>query len=105
MEKTDKLALELPGMGFSIYSYTELFNSQAVYIEDVYVIPKLRKTGLASTMADTIYKEAKKLGCEYALGSVQADTNGATKSLKVLLSHGMKLLKCENELIWFYKDI
>jgi len=104
-EKTDKKVLEMPGLGFSTYSYTELFNSDAVYIEDVYVIPKLRRTRLASTMANEIYKKAKELGCEYALGSVQVDTKDATESLKVLIAHGMKLLKCEDQLIWFYKEI
>ena len=104
-EKTDKKILEIKDEGFAVYEYTTLDGKPAVYIEDIYIIPKLRQTRLASKMSDIIYAEAKELGCTIALGSVHTNIKGATTSMKVLLAHGMKLLKSDNELIWFYKEI
>ena len=104
-EKTNKKVLEIADKGFATYEYTTIGEDKAVYIEDIYVIPELRETGLASEIANKIYAEAKELGCTYAVGSVNTNIEGTTVSMKVLMSHGMEFLKIDNELIWFYKGI
>jgi len=104
-EKTGKDSLEIKDKGFITYSYTNLGKDKAVYIEDIYIIPKLRKTGIMLEMIQRIYKESKDKGCVVALGSVQIETNNPEISVRLLLDHGMKILKNENQKIWFWKEL
>lgn len=91
--------------GFATYKYLDLGNEKAVYIEDIYVLPEYRNQDIASRMSEMVQDEAKMDGCKYLLGTVCPSSNNATASLKVLLAHGMTLLKSENDLIWMYKEI
>ena len=91
--------------GFATYKYLTLDGHPAVYIEDIYVLPQHRNEDHASAMSQSIQNLAKERGCQYLLGTVCPEAKGSTASLKVLLSHGMQLLKSENNLIWFYLEM
>jgi GNAT superfamily N-acetyltransferase len=91
--------------GFATYKYMNLGEYKAVYIEDIYVAPEYRNENVASKMSSIIRDIAKQEGCKYMLGTVCPSSNGSTDSLRVLLAHGMTLLKSEDNLIWFYKDL
>jgi len=104
-EKTDKQILEIKDQGFITYSYTTLGDDKAVYVEDIYIVPELRKTKLMLKMIREIYSEAKEKGCSVALGSVQLNTKKPETSIRLLLDHGMKVLRNENQKIWFFKEI
>lgn len=88
--------------GFAIYSWTQ---DGGCYIEDIYVKPDKRKSGLAREMADQIKIIAKERECKFILGSVLCGANGDTDSLKVLLSYGMKLWEVHGNLIIFGQEI
>lgn len=75
------------------------------YIVDIYVRPEKRKTGKAASFADTITDIARKVGCTYLSGSVDARTNGATESLWVLLRYGFHVVGVAENLIWFRKEL
>ena len=88
--------------GFATY----IIANEEVYIEDIYIVPAKRNTGLAAKMADEIAEIAKAKGCTVLVGSVAPQANGATDSLKVLLGYGMTLHSVQaNGLIYFVKGI
>ena len=80
-------------------------NDDVVYIEDIYVDLAHRQEGLAADLADTVGRLAKDLGCTKMMGSVNSLMNGASTSLMVLLSYGMKLHLVEGHMIYFMKEI
>lgn len=104
-ETTDTQMLETE-YGFA--TYTTMFNEGGYfdcYIEDIYVIPEARKTHKASAMADEIAKAALKQGCHRLLGSINLKINDPTRSMKVLLAYGFKVLNAGEGFIWFEKKL
>lgn len=93
--------------GFAVYLYTMWNDRKAVYIEEIYVRPDLRKRGVAASLADAIADVAKEQGCAFLIGSVAPTARGSTASLKVLLSYGFELshLDAQNNLIIFTKRL
>lgn len=87
--------------GFATYQVS----GHECYIKDIYVIPEMRTSGLASKMADKIAGLAKEKGCTYLSGSVCPSTNNSTSSLKVLLAYGFKLAKSDVNMIWLIKEL
>lgn len=87
--------------GFATYT----FMGEFCYIVDIYVVPGKRKTKVASTMADQIAKLAKEKGFKFLLGSVDPSTNGATESMKALLSYGFRVHSMDQRLIYLTKEI
>lgn len=102
-EREGKSVLETDN-GFATYAFCGS-NKEECYIIDIYVKPEKRKDGEATKLANTIAEIAKQFGCKYLSGSVDPQANGATESLKVLLSYGFSLVGIGNNLIWFRKDI
>jgi len=84
---------------------TAIFLEDAVYIDEIYVIPEKRKSNIASNYANQIAEKAKKLGYHKLLGSVCPSAKGATTSLKVLLAYGFELHSTNSELIYLEKEI
>lgn len=75
------------------------------YIEDIYVIPEMRKTHIASTMADRVASIAKERGCKLLLGSVNAKSSDPNRSLLVLQAYGMRLCSIATDTLWMVKDL
>ena len=87
--------------GFAVY-----FNvNKACYIEEIYVKPEMRKSGIAAGYADKIAAEAKQKGMEILIGTVKPMSKGATTSMKVLLAYGFEVESCNGELIFFKKSL
>jgi predicted GNAT family acetyltransferase len=87
--------------GFATYYPMEGY----MYIEDIYVVPEKRHTGLASKMADEVAEIAKSAGYSKLLGSVVPSKAGSTIALKALLGYGYKLLAAQSDALWLYKEI
>lgn len=100
-EKTNDLIVETDDY-FLTYRYVD---EKTVYIVDLFVLPQLRESGIASTIADNIVEEARKKGCTKLLGSVVPSNKNATTSLKVLLAYGMTLDSSSQDFILFKKDL
>lgn len=75
------------------------------YIEEIYVLPRLRKTGVAEGMADEITVIAKEKGCSVLTGSVCVGAKGDTNNLKILLAYKMKLSGVSGNMIYFSKNL
>ena len=75
------------------------------YIEDIYVIPKYRRSRAAHKLADKVVEIAKKHGCDHLTGTVVPSANNSTISLQMMLSYGFKLALSQDNIIWFKKNI
>lgn len=103
MERTNDFILEIEN-GWATYRYLD--DGQTVYIVDTWVHPDFRRMGLASSMADTIVKEAKDRGCTKLIGSVVPSTKNSTGSiLAFILGYQMKLDSSSNNFIVLSKEI
>lgn len=76
-----------------------------VYIEDLYVIPEMRKTHIASTMADRVCSIAKDRGIEFCIGSVSKASKTSDRSCKVLEAYGMRKFSEDSNMHWYVKEI
>ena len=99
-EREGKEVYETP-YGFVIYE----LKPDYCYIQDIYVVPAMRKAKVASHLADEVTALAKAKGCKHLLGSVDPRANNAHTSLLVLLGYGMRLYKTEKDIIYFVKGI
>jgi predicted GNAT family acetyltransferase len=100
-ERTNRHIIEAE-FGFATYTYTD---NQTVYIEDLYVIPEQRKSGLASKLTNDIIDLAKAKGCTRLLGSVVPSSKTSTDSMKAFLAFGMKLDSSTNDFVVLSKEI
>lgn len=88
--------------GFATYRYIA---PESVYIIDIYIVPEFRKSKKTSAIVDMVIEAARSKGCKKMIGTVVTAAVGSTVSLKLLLSHGMRLVSSNNEFIVFEKDI
>lgn len=100
-EREDKEIIE-SDKGFATF---KTFDNGECYLQDLYVIPTERKTGLATEMTDTIVKIAKERGCNTLIGSVCVEDQSATRNMKVFLAYGMQIYKNAGMMIFLKKDI
>lgn len=75
------------------------------YIINIYVRPEVRRSGVASEIADRVTDIAKRSGCRTLLGSIDPKTNGSTESMQGLFAYGFKLRYLDGPLIFLSKDI
>lgn len=87
--------------GFAAYK----INGDECYIQDIFVFPDYRKTGVASELADEIARIAISRGCKFLTGSVDTTANGAHASVLVLLAYGFKIHSAVQYGIFFRKDL
>ena len=100
-ERLGKEILVEPGKAFIIYE----IQGEEIYIQDIYVDPLYRKTGLMAEMEKKIEALAIQRGCRYATGSVQPSANNSTQGLEYCLKRGYKLLETGNNYIILKKEL
>jgi ribosomal protein S18 acetylase RimI-like enzyme len=101
-EREGKTVIETDDV-LAIYKFDLDHNS--VYIEDIYVVPEKRKSGLGQKVADFICNLGRKQGLKYLVGSVVPSANGSDYSLKLLLRYGMRLKSSHENIIFLIKDL
>lgn len=87
--------------GFASYQIID----DGIYVEEVYIVPEKRQTGLASDLVDKIAEQAKALGKKYIYTSVSPHVNGSTISIKAITAYGFELHNSSRDLIMFIKEI
>ena len=75
------------------------------YIEDIYVIPKLRETKKGAYLETEIIKWAKERKCTELLGSVNLNIATPERSIAVLISRGYKLTSATPTMLYFRKQL
>jgi hypothetical protein len=105
-ESQNKEMLETPH-GFLTYGFNCVpgVTFPHVYIEELYVVPEMRKTHIASTMADRVAVIAKERGINKMIGSVSLHRKGADANLEILKRYGMKLFAANADTIFTVKDL
>lgn len=84
---------------------TYKINLGECYIEDLYVIPEMRKSKVASSMADQIYKIAKDNDCTILTGSVDLKSLDPTLGIQAVTGYGMKYIARKDDFLIFGKEI
>lgn len=100
-EREDKDIIESE-KGFATY---KIFDNGECYLQDIYVIPDERKSGLATEMTDKVVEIAKERKCNLLLGSVCTNDKYATRNMKVFLAYGMEIYNNVGTMIFLKKDI
>lgn len=98
-----------PGVGFANYSIERSDKTSLdLYIQEVYVVPHNRGHKWAAQLTDNCITE-----CELITGktvktiytTVGVGGNTTHLSLRAITEYGFKLLKSNEKLIYFYKEI
>lgn len=84
---------------------TFFFENDYVYLEDIFVNKKHRRSGECYKMADEVAKIAKEKGYKKMLGSVCPSAPSSTESLQVLINYGFKLASSTDNMIYFIKNL
>lgn len=100
-ERGDAQVIEL-AEGFATYSIP---NETQIYLMDIYVKPEHRRSRVASSLADMVATEGKRLGMTEMITTVIPSLNNSTISLKTILKYGFTLQNSVQNLILFKKDI
>lgn len=87
--------------GFATY----IFINNECYIENVYVVEKMRQKGVASGYLDEISEIAKRNGCKAITTTCRPSANESTDSLKAILGYGFKLTAAFQDAIIFAKEL
>jgi GNAT superfamily N-acetyltransferase len=88
--------------GFATF---EFVNEKLVYVVDVYVVPKKRKTGIAKNLVDSIVLAVKPMGVTQILTSVDLEANGVETSEKAIIAYGMVECLTQGSMKFFVKDV
>lgn len=86
-----------------IYSINE--QQSYCYLEDLYVTPEHRRTGVSNEIADFIFSLSKSKGLKKVITSLVPSANGSDISLKVILDYGFKLRSSHDNIIFFEKEV
>jgi len=87
--------------GFATFKFIQDY----CYVEDVYVVPAKRKSGICLGYINAIAEIALRNGYTKLLTSVSPKANGAEASLKSTMACGFKVLSCDKDLIYFVKEL
>ena len=88
--------------GFAVYW---IRGEGEIYIEDIYTKPEYRRTHAAAKLADLVAEIGRENKCTVMTGSVVPSANNSTISLKMMLGYGFQLYSCQDNIIWFTKEI
>jgi hypothetical protein len=100
-ERHNNKSLLFSEAGFATYIWDE----NEIYMEDCFILPNYRKSHLASSFADQLCEIGKEKGCKVLTTSIVPSTKNPEVILNVVLKYGFKVLKSEENIIWFYKEI
>jgi len=100
-ERENKEIIETPE-GFATY---KIFENGECYLQDIYILPEFRNSGLATSFADQVCMKAKLAGCSVLIGSVSIDDQNVTRNLKIFLAYGMDVYKIIGSMIFLRKNL
>lgn len=100
LERESAFVLDVEG-GFCIYKLLE----NSLYLQDIFVVKELRKTGLTRKMFNQIKEAAIVNAKPEIIGSVVVGSPGAEHSVAIMLAEGFKMAAVENNVIWFSYEV
>ena len=105
LELEDVHTVTIPEIGFANYKFEE----DVIYVQEVYVVPFHRGTKSAAKLTDLCITHAKhnsdiKIKNIYTTIGVKGNDT-INSSIRAITDYGFKILKTDNELIYFYKEL
>lgn len=100
MERENGIVWDMPE-GFAIIKRIP----EGFYLQDVYVLPQYRKTGIGRYFVEKLEELAKKSGESHIITSWSSLALGKEVSLEAITKVGFEPWKCEDNLVWFIKEI
>lgn len=79
--------------------------SDALYLQDIFVLPEHRQKGCGRHMLEVVEAAALGMGFNKVVGSCDPVANGATESMKAMFACGFSLKSCSGGLILLEKSI
>lgn len=87
--------------GFSLVKQV----GDALYLQDVYVVPEFRRQGVGRSMLEIVEVVAAERGLKKVITSCDPKANDSTESMKAILACGFRMHTCENNLVYLIKEI
>lgn len=81
------------------------FNDKICRLEEIYIKPEERRKGIASLFYKKAEEFAQERNCDYLIGSIIPNTEGAEGSMMCLLKNGFKLDSMDQSMIYLSKSI
>ncbi len=76
-----------------------------LYLQDIYVVPEMRKTGYGRQILEIVEETATKMGFDKVLGSCSPGAAGSTVSIKAILACGFELESSDKDIIYLVKKL
>jgi GNAT superfamily N-acetyltransferase len=104
-ERENLKTLEIDGKGFICYRMEISEQVNICFISDYYVLPKFRKQGIGYKLADMVFSEAKKAGCERVFCQSDEKAKGHDISKLTILKYGFKEYHIEKGIHHYYMEV
>ena len=103
-EFENKHTVWIPDVGFANYKFED---DISIYVQEVYVKPEHRGEKLAAILTDMCLADAERYGniITRLYTTVAIGGNTIDQSLRAITAYGFKLLKADEQMIYFYKEI
>ena len=102
-ERLGKDSIQYEDKAFAIFFDYPAEN--AIYVEDVYVSPDYRRSGIGEKIMEDMCNLAKEANRKYLLGSVDITSNNPEASLIGMLKNDFKLYKTDDSMLYVRKEI
>lgn len=88
-----------------LFTYRHFSNTNQLFLADFYVVPEHRNQKVGTKAMNQIVSIAKQLGCTHIACTTDTETNNWEKAASGLIGYGFQVIKEQDGLIYFYKDI
>lgn len=86
----------------SNYFITYAICDKELFIEDMYVAPSFRGTGLADSILEKVYQIGKSKGCSVVCSTSKKDR---VEAISYQLKSGFRVFKIEDDILYFIKEL
>lgn len=87
------------------FTYKHFGKNKQLYLSDFYVVPQSRNQKVGTEAMNKVIEIAKSLNCSHVACTTDTNTNNWEKAASGLIGYGFQVIKEENGLIYYYKDI
>lgn len=87
--------------GFIVF----LFKGEECYLEDIYVLPEKRLSGIGSSLFAMAEERARQQGCKFLSSQIIPSEAQATGSMAAHLAKGFRIYAAQNNRIIMFKEL
>lgn len=90
---------------YGFITFKILDNETTCFIQDLYIVPEKRMTGLGADLANEVAAYAKAQNCVQLAATVCPSAGSATDAIKAILAYGFQLVGSDTQLVYLSKEI